>query len=85
VGLRDDAARLLRRGERHAAAADVIALLERAGLALLPLHPATEDPELQSWFRLDVADGATAAELADRLLELPAVTAAYVKPVDSAP
>ena len=83
VGLRDDEAMAAHRGDA-AAASDVSALLRSAGAALQPLHPGTTDPELRAWFYADV-DEANAARVVAACLELPVVTAAYVKPEESPP
>ena len=49
---------------------------------LRPVHPATDDPDLETYFMVEVANPAEAARLAARLLEDPSVEAAYIKPAD---
>ena len=83
VGLRSDVARLLHEGEDERAA-EAMPILAKLGLTLQAMHPETDDPELQSWFWAEV-DDEEAAGTAARLLKLPNISAAYVKPVDSAP
>ena len=50
--------------------------------SLQPVHPTTQDPELETFFTIDVREPGEAAELARRLREDPCVEAAYIKPDD---
>ncbi len=54
------------------------------GVALVPLHPGVADPDLAGQFTADVPDAA-AADVCARLLDHPAVVAAYPKPADGPP
>ena len=54
-------------------------------LTLQPIHPGTKDPNLQTYFMLEVQDPETAQEIVDRLQQLPGVEAAYIKPPDELP
>lgn len=49
---------------------------------LEPVHPTTEDPELATFFTIDVPDPGQAAELVRKLCEDPSVEGAYIKPDD---
>ncbi len=60
-------------------------LIETFGLTLEPMHPDTDDPNLQSYFTVEVLDHATAQRVIDRLRQSEAVEAAYVKPPDELP
>lgn len=86
VQLRADIARAL--AERSPPTADTNELrevLSRFGLTLQPLHPGTDDPELQSQYWLDVSEQATAEQVINQLLQLKATEAAYLKPRDEMP
>jgi hypothetical protein len=52
---------------------------------LLPLHPGIDDPELATHFYATIASEMEANKLIGKLLELPSVTAAYIKPHDEPP
>jgi hypothetical protein len=58
----------------------VEALLQRFGVALIPLHPNATDPTLASWFVLSDTPPGRAEEIAAALRGLDAVEAAYVQP-----
>lgn len=49
---------------------------------LEPIHPATSDPDLATFFTIDVADAREAAAIVRRLCEDPCVEGAYIKPAD---
>jgi hypothetical protein len=55
------------------------------GLALEPMHRDTDDPNLQSYFTVEVPDHATAQRVMNRLQQSESVKAAYVKPPDELP
>lgn len=59
--------------------------VETSGLTLKPIHPGTEDPNLQTYFIVEVQDPAAAQELVDRLQKLAGIEAAYIKPPDELP
>lgn len=59
--------------------------LAAGGLTLTAQFPDIDDPELSRYFAVTVADPATARHLAERLLECPGVSAAYVKPAATPP
>ena len=59
--------------------------VEANGLTLKPIHPGTKDPNLQTYFMVEVQDPEKAQELVDRLQKLSGIEAAYVKPPDELP
>jgi len=64
------------------------ALMNQLGqlkIELLPLHPGIDDPELATHFYATIASEMEANKLIGKLLELPSVTAAYIKPHDEPP
>jgi hypothetical protein len=74
------------RRKRRRAAADPFASVEKAlGLQVQPLHPGSDDPELQRFFAVDVPDRGAAERALALLRRVPAVDAAYVKPEDEPP
>ena len=65
--------------------AELLALLQRLGVTLEPLHPGVEDAQLARQFRVRVAGRAAAAEVAERLRAARAVEGAYVQPPQGPP
>lgn len=59
--------------------------VKAAGGDISPMHPGTGDQALARYYAIDVPDPEAAAELAEKLLRLPHVDAAYVKPDDAPP
>lgn len=55
-------------------------VLQELGVALEPVHPGMQEPELIKWFTINVPDRVTAERVVTRLLEGDMVEAAYVKP-----
>ena len=58
----------------------LLRLIETFGLKLEPMHPDTDDPNLQSYFTAEVQDQATAQQIIERLQQLEGIEAAYIKP-----
>jgi hypothetical protein len=54
-------------------------------LALEPMHPGIDDPELSNTFRVSVPDAKSAAKVVEAVRKVPSVAAAYIKPQDEAP
>lgn len=79
VQLKLDRARLLH-GTRGGIAQTVV-----SGVALQPMHPGTDDPDLMRFFTVEVPDGASAEQVVARLQEDTEVEAAYLKPPDEMP
>lgn len=77
--LTSDAARRVREPRDRSAARTVLPWLTHP---LEPIHPATSDPDLATFFTIDVADAREAAALVKRLCEDPSVEGAYIKPAD---
>jgi hypothetical protein len=76
---------LHQRGPPTAESEELLRIIETFGLALEPMHRDTDDPNLQSYFIVEVPDHATAQRVINRLQQLEAVKAAYVKPPDELP
>ena len=83
VHLTPDAAANVR-GEAHDVNNSLQQKLDSLGVQLEALHPGAMDQELAGQFYADV-DAAFAAETCTRLLEHPAVIAAYTKPPGTTP
>lgn len=81
-----DVARALhQRGPSIAESEKLLRTIETLGLKLEPMHHGTNDPNLQSYFVVDVPDHATAQIVMDRLRQSKEIKAAYVKPPDELP
>lgn len=86
VQLRADVARLIAaRQPLTAEAAALTQTLSPFGATLEPLHPHTDDAELQTQFWINVPDQVAAERIVQRLNQLNAVQAAYLKPPDELP
>jgi hypothetical protein len=86
VHLRPDIARnLAERSPPTSETKELRQILSGFGLTLTPLHPGTDDPELQTQFWIQVDDQATADQVIEQLLSLKATQAAYLKPPDAMP
>lgn len=86
VQLRADVARLLAtRRPLTAEAAELTQILSQFGVTLEPLHPDTDDPELQTHFWINVSEQALAERILQRLHQLKVIQAAYLKPPDAMP
>ena len=86
VQLRQDAAaEVAGAGATSPEARDVVEAVAQHGLELVPVDPRAGDPVLESFFRIQAPDEATARELTEALTGLEAVEAAYVKPPDALP
>jgi hypothetical protein len=55
------------------------------GTVLEPIHPGVDDPHLETYFTVEVADPAAADRLLEEFGANPAIEAAYIKPSDAAP
>lgn len=81
-----DVARTLhQRGSPTAESEELLKIISTFDIALEPMHRNTDDPNFQSYFTVDVKDHATAQRVMNRLQQLEAVKAAYVKPPDELP
>jgi hypothetical protein len=81
-----DVARALhQRGPPTAKSKALLRMIETFGLTLEPMHRDTDDPNLRSYFIVEVPDNATAQRVIDRLRRSEAVAAVYVKPPDALP
>ena len=82
VQLQPTAVRALRKSPAHSQLSQLAAEL---GITFEPLHPGATDPQLQTFFSVEVDDDEKAQQVIERLLANPAVAAAYTKPLDAAP
>ena len=64
---------------------EIVSIARAFGGTLEPLHPDTDDPSLQRYFTVDVADEAVASQVLARVRQSSSIAAAYVKPPDEAP
>ena len=55
------------------------------GTVLEPMHPGVDDPHLETYFSVAVADPTAADRVLRELRANPAIEAAYIKPSDAAP
>lgn len=86
VQVLENVARALpQRNSPTAESEELLRLIETFGLTLEPTHRDTDDPNLQSYFTVEVPDNSTAQRLIARLQQSEAVVAAYVKPPDELP
>jgi hypothetical protein len=86
VQVSTDVARALnKQGPSNANSQALLRTIEAFGLALEPIHRDTDDSNLRSYFTVKVQDHATAQRIIDRLRQLGAIKAAYVKPPDGLP
>ena len=90
VQLRQDAAIELkhREGTSPELTEETKALQDAAAelkVRLEPLHPGQAHPSLSSYFTVEVPDQKTSEKVIDRLLRIPIVEAAYVKPDEQLP
>ncbi len=86
IRVHSDAARALR--GRKAGTPGTRKLLKKAGelgVALEPMHPRVADPQLASYFVVQVPDQVTAERVMQDLRECEVVEAAYLKPPDALP
>jgi hypothetical protein len=81
----DVARRLHQRGPPTAESQELNHITNQLGVALEPIHPGTEDPELTRYFTAEAPDQATAERVIARLQQSKAVEAAYLKPPDAMP
>jgi len=74
-------------GQISAAAqrASVEALVRSHGAVLVPLHPDSDDPNLNRTFAIQMSDQTRAEELALQLRAHPGIEAAYIKPPGEPP
>ena len=81
----DVACALGQRGPPTADSEVLSRMMKTFGLTLQPMHAGTDDPNLQSYFTVEVPDHATSQRVLNRLQQAAAIEAAYVKPPDELP
>lgn len=62
----------------------ILDLTKNLGVSLKPMHPGTDDPNLATFFALDVPDRQTAETVTQRLRQCEGCSA-YIKPLDAMP
>lgn len=86
VQVTDDVARALHgRAPATHESDELLRQLESMGLTLEPMHAHTGDPELQTFFTVQLPDDGTGEDVMRHLREFAAIEAAYVKPPDDLP
>lgn len=63
----------------------LLRIVRTCARTLEPMHRDTDNPNLQSYFTVEVPDRATAELTIDRLRQITGIEAAYVKPSDELP
>jgi len=63
----------------------IIGVVEELGAPLRPVHPRHADPELRTYYRVEVPDEQAAEQVRKALAELKGVEAAYIQPPDALP
>jgi hypothetical protein len=84
VQLKPSVAKALHAGRETAASAGISALVREAGGKLAPMHPGTDDKELQRFFIVEAPESRIPA-LLKQLQQHAAVQAAYQKPPEGLP
>lgn len=64
---------------------ELLQAIEELGVALKPLHPGAKDPDLFTYFKVEVQNFAEAERAVNRLSRCQNVEAAYLKPADELP
>ena len=80
-----DATQALRKATASPAVEELLRATQELGVAIRPMHPTTQDPELASFFRADEPDRQAAQIVINRLRGVRGVSAAYAKPMGSPP
>lgn len=83
VKLTSDLAAALTRGE--ASASMIQRVLDDLDVALKPLSPGVDDPIMATYFHATVRSPEDAAKVVQRLLDVPGVSAAYLRPTIGLP
>lgn len=86
IQLQPEAALALQ-GRRRATTAsrELLKTTRDLDVTLKPMHPDTDDPNLASYFMVELPDAATAERVIARLQNCKAIEAAYMKPPDELP
>jgi hypothetical protein len=86
IQLQREAAQALQGQQPETKAAEqVLKAANELGVELKPMHPGATDPDLASYFFVEVPDAATAEKAVSRLSSCSAIEAAYLKPADELP
>lgn len=66
-------------------ASSLVSTIRDFGARLVPTHPQTQDPELKTYFQVEVSDKRTADQVVAALHRTSIVEAAYCKPAEELP
>lgn len=81
-----DVARALHRQiPQTAESTELLKVVEALGVTLQAMHPDAADPDLMSYFAVEVPEAETAQRVVSRLRQVKAIEAAYLKPPDALP
>jgi len=83
--LRPDVAEDVQKGTQSGPSKELFQTARELGISLQAMHPDTNDPNLMSYFVINIAASNDAELIAQRLRQCPGVEAAYLKPADEAP
>jgi hypothetical protein len=76
---------LQKRKGKNREAMEISLIAEQIGVVLKPLYPETNDPNLASYFIVEVADMRNAERVITKFNRVKGVEAAYIKPPDELP
>ena len=83
VQVTQEVARVLQKqSDPTPASEELLTILQEMEIKLKPTHPGTKDPDLSTYFTVELEDTATAEKVRDRLLLFKAVKGAFIKPPD---
>jgi len=64
---------------------EIAEVADDLGVAIEPMHPDVDDPDLAQYFIVQVPDSTAAEEVIKRLRNCEAVESAYIKPPEAMP
>lgn len=83
--LPDTARALSQRGSLTPKSEEPLRMAEALGVTIAPMHPGTSEPDLITYFIVEVPDSETAQRVINRLRQSTEIEAAYLKPPDEPP
>jgi hypothetical protein len=82
---RDIAVNMEKRRPENEEAGELFEAAEELGVDLRPMHPRVKDPDLASYYVVEVSDSREAERVAERFRICRAAEAVYAKPPDELP
>lgn len=79
------ASALSQRGPLTTKSGEPLRMVEALGVTIEPMHQGTSDPDLMTYFIVEVPDLETAQRVINRLQQSTEIEAAYLKPPDEPP